>query len=854
MAKYEITSPDGEKFEITAPDDATEQQIMQYAEQQFGGGQPEKSGFIGQANRAIADAVGYPLQQAHNINRLLGIAPEGSEGYQASEAVAQGLRNIRAEVAPMGEQPDTFAGRAGRLTGDAAAMLLPLGGLASKAAQGTGRIANTSNQILQSIAQNPGKTAAAEALGIAGAASGGKLAQEITGGSPTGEFIGELAGGVAAPYLAAGGVLGQASRAVRRPFTTSGAEKRAARRTAGTVDDVEAARSSLQEETISNLTPAQRVGTDEALQLERTIAESDPALRKAFDNREAANRQMLDDEAMKIGQGGDTASIRSYLEGRRSDLLGRVKKQADAALENATRRVEQLTPNRRQSEASLVAREEIERAYSGAKATESELWSQVPNAALPPVKTKQAYSRIKKDLPQTQSDDMPASALRFLESGTNTPLQGSVKELQGLRSKLLEEARIARAAGNNNTARIANELSDAILDDLGAAAGKASGEVGTPLRKALDYSRELNQTYRQGSIGKILGSDRKGADRVASELTLQSSVGTGGGKGAVAMDELVRAADTPELRASVADYMRDQLQRKAVRDGRLNPAAAERFIKANEDVLDRMPDVRDQLTEAVKAERQAQRATGRQGILETSLTKKNKSTTADILGAKVDDEVSAIFKSPDPRKAARRAASLVRRNQEAVAGLRSGVVENIMSKSRSGNFDAFGNDVISGNKMLKEMMIPKQRAAMVEILGEDGVNRLDRIARELAKIEKSGTVSSADKIIDDTPNKLLSILVRGKAATLGGSMGGGTAGGSLRTANIASTEAERVLRRVTGDRAERLLVEAAQDKDLYDALLSNIRTPSEQKEAARKFNLWLYSTGMQYPELFEEDE
>lgn len=35
MARYEITAPSGERFEITAPDDATEDQVLQYAQSQF---------------------------------------------------------------------------------------------------------------------------------------------------------------------------------------------------------------------------------------------------------------------------------------------------------------------------------------------------------------------------------------------------------------------------------------------------------------------------------------------------------------------------------------------------------------------------------------------------------------------------------------------------------------------------------------------------------------------------------------------------------------------------------------------------------------------------------------------------
>ena len=35
MAKYIITSPEGTTFEITAPDDATEQEVLDYAKSNF---------------------------------------------------------------------------------------------------------------------------------------------------------------------------------------------------------------------------------------------------------------------------------------------------------------------------------------------------------------------------------------------------------------------------------------------------------------------------------------------------------------------------------------------------------------------------------------------------------------------------------------------------------------------------------------------------------------------------------------------------------------------------------------------------------------------------------------------------
>jgi hypothetical protein len=35
MAIYEITAPDGQVYEVNAPDEATEQQVLQYAQSQF---------------------------------------------------------------------------------------------------------------------------------------------------------------------------------------------------------------------------------------------------------------------------------------------------------------------------------------------------------------------------------------------------------------------------------------------------------------------------------------------------------------------------------------------------------------------------------------------------------------------------------------------------------------------------------------------------------------------------------------------------------------------------------------------------------------------------------------------------
>lgn len=67
MAKYEVTSPDGQTFEITAPDNATEAEVMEYARKAFAGGQQESPDYsrlspAAQAVKQGMDAIqGLPI-------------------------------------------------------------------------------------------------------------------------------------------------------------------------------------------------------------------------------------------------------------------------------------------------------------------------------------------------------------------------------------------------------------------------------------------------------------------------------------------------------------------------------------------------------------------------------------------------------------------------------------------------------------------------------------------------------------------------------------------------------------------------------------------------------------------------
>ena len=68
MAKFQVTGPDGQKYEVTAPDDATEEQVIAYAQQNMGkqsamGGSPNAFKEAGKSDpvRSVISTLQGPL-------------------------------------------------------------------------------------------------------------------------------------------------------------------------------------------------------------------------------------------------------------------------------------------------------------------------------------------------------------------------------------------------------------------------------------------------------------------------------------------------------------------------------------------------------------------------------------------------------------------------------------------------------------------------------------------------------------------------------------------------------------------------------------------------------------------------
>ena len=159
MAKFTITSPDGQKFTVNAPDGATQEQVMQFARAQFNQGPKETD-----ASKASWDRMTDPTSGMSGSDKFFAGAGKAITDIARGAGQFVGLVN-RGDVAESRKLDaplmNSGAGTAGNVAGNVAA--------------------------LASTARIPGVNT------IAGGAAVGSLMGLLQPSTSTGETVGNLA-------------------------------------------------------------------------------------------------------------------------------------------------------------------------------------------------------------------------------------------------------------------------------------------------------------------------------------------------------------------------------------------------------------------------------------------------------------------------------------------------------------------------------------------------------------------------------------------------------------------------------------------------------------------------------------
>jgi hypothetical protein len=744
--------------------------------------------------------------------------------------------------------------------------------------------------VRESARRAPGSFAAGEASAASGAGVGAGLAYELFPGDPTAEAFGEIAGGFLSPGVLASRVAGPSMRAgtrLAKSYTKGGRQDAAADQLARTLekydeDPQEVARNLRDEDvTGTDLTAGAKSGSPTLLALERSLLNKNRELQRAVDAKTAKNLQVIDNELRAIAGDGSPQQAQASIKDRVDRLETALDTRLQQALIEARADLDPKdVPNVRR-EANLRAREALEDALQDARAQEKNLWQQVPDEVeVSSSATRDAYERAKQSLGKAdkQAGVMPDVAEKLLsrEGSEVGPNQigdvDTVKEMRRLYSQLREAARVARSQGQGNKARVADQIADGVLQDFANA--DVSTDVAPAFDRARTFSEMVEERFSQGTVGKLLGSERTGGYRVAPENTLEDTLGRSGARGRTEAQTLRDTSGFPEgstqsglrsqqMEGAQEQFLRSMALRAIDDDGNVNADALRNFLKANQEKLEDFPQLKQSLGTVQKASRRLRRFRQERKAKPT-VTDKHLARAELFTNAKPQEAMQTVFRSKDPAEGLRGLVRMARKDQsgEALKGLRTAFFDYAINRARR---QAGGQSAIDAEALrsaLYEPVSPNGRSLMdiaksERLVTPGNTKRLDQLIKTQRKVQDqlANRGQLEDEDLYDQPAAAFDLLSRMVGANVGGASAAGQASGTpLVMAQAGSQTARKIMQKVPAEKIEDVYIQAIKDPEAMRLLME--RAPSRPRQAAlsRRLNAFLIENGFIEPEQDEESE
>ena len=832
--------------------------------------EPKKSTFsniMGQINKEIAEGVGGMVDLVNPFDQYTGSAETGLKNLMdmANINVAEG-------------EAKTVDERIGKGIGEAASYALPFtaGVKALRGAQGiTGAIAD---RIYPTMANKSGFLA--ELLAGAGARTAQGEAADRGYSQPVQDVAG-LLGGIATGVLPAGGRIAadqarqvgdlalnlppaayvarpianayQGAKKALAPFTETGAERLVSDElvsgAGGRQAAVNIAENRMAESPL-NLTPMQKTGEEYFARVEREAMERDPLVRERIEARRADSDEIARKE---FTPEGNVQDAQAFMAQRVKTFTDRVNQYVKAAQQSATTKIADEGADDMQS--SVILSTELLRAKNAARTERNRLWNRIPkNQTISSPLTNQAVIAQKKNLGEFSKKDMPPEINQFRKKYAKKNKDIKVKDLLDLYSKLRARSRDASSGEtpNSNMARLANEIANDVLEDLNNV--DLATDVGRAIAEARDFTRIYHDKFSRGTVGSLLAKKATGDPNVRDELTLEKSLtkssdvenllSTRDFKAALSGDE-VSEAGRDEGIGAITNFLRVRFDKDVFPNGKFNQSKADSFLEKYNRVLDSpefasiKTDVENALNTKQKIEDIAQ--TGQNLVANVEA-----GTLARFSQSNTKQALDNIFNSQNPQI---EMANLVRTAKkdttgQALNGIKSALSQRVLNNSIdtpqvAANVDLPASQV-RGTRLESQLNDETFKSVANQVYTSAELNRLNVITKEVKKLDLARVGRSTKGAISPFPtNKLVEIVGRVYAARQGGSIGGGSAGGSLQTAQILSERMKALLSRLTTNKAEQLMMRAVEDEELFKSLLLDAKNPKNYARIERSIAPYL---------------
>ena len=812
--------------------------------------------------RGFAATLGAPTDIISAGLRAAGvISPETPPPFGGRESIERGLRATGFNVPK--RPAETIGEHIRQGVGEVAGALIHGLGATGLLIRGTGITASIARGIWGTMIRHPWATMTSELTAGAGMGIGRKVGEEHPKAGAIPEMIGGLAGGMAPGMLA----YTPARLALRTgkwglgkistPFSEAGAKYRAGEFLKKQVVEPAATAAAVTEKSIGGLPPVAMTGEKRLMALYNKITKLD-LIKDAKAIEQASNAAFkLKNEMKALGEESPEI-LRHMIEKRIASIELGLDNRVIKAMDIAQKKLDTLPIAQRQSQEAVIVRDELTKVMRQENKNVQDAWSVVPKQTKVEIgNTKKIVADILKDLPTAQRGDFPA-VLRYHFIFKKNVTSTTINEMQGLRSKLLEIGRQARALNKFNKARIADEVSDAILRDMTATASNLATPEGELLNVALSATRQFKQRFEQGTVGKILGYSKTSAPKIPPELTLDIATR---GKGVVDINKIVV---TPEARAATEKYMaRNFTDYSLDKNGIVNPDKAQKWIRNNEEILDSFPNFRSQLADISETQ---ELASGTKAIMEArkaALRDPKISIASRFLGANVGDEVKRILKSPNPANSTNQLVRMARKDitGKAMDGLRGGFVEYILDTSSIGNFNSIGERTLSGKAMLGFMN--ENKDVLRQVFKPEQISRMNKIAGELSKLEILEKIKGINIEYSDMASNIIRLASRFGGAAVGRKWGRAVgAGGTVQIPGFFAESWHRTATFLTKNRFEQLVSDAITSPDgkLLEALLLPIDKPytisgmKNIRTLETRMNAWMLGTGNRIMRDITEEE
>lgn len=823
-------------------------------------------------------------------------------GAWAGETAASGLGIKPVEQLEPGLRPAGYFGEAvGGATSFAAA---PYAAAVSGYRFGQTVVGNLMNTIIETAKASPIKFALAEGTSAISAAGAAAFSEAAAPGKAGIRVTAETLGGVFNPTrltMEAASYVGGVAKTAYGSFTGAARETAAAKTLQElfqvTGEDPVIIARILREQGVlgkdENLTAAQKTGSMALAALEEWLAKSSAQFgaesqQKARDGLDAIRGQIT-----LLNRTGDPAALTAAAQARTVYFRNLITARMDGAMQEAQKAASKITTDtpEARAELSIIARNALEKALSDSRKAEKELWDKVDGTRKVGFDTLQSTfdEKVAELLPEVRNQKIPSIVEKFLtrvsaakdgeksliilpenmtRAGVAPEIVGTtVKEMRQLRSELLDLARTSTNEGQFGQAKIYSDLAESVLDDMDAAFAQAGD---TAYDAARTFSREFNDTFTRSFAGKAMASGRYG-DRMAPELTLRKALSTGKEAGAIQLQELEEATRFMVTRGLADDTnVRNMLdaQERIIRlaafdtvdplTGKVDPKRVSKFIKDNDILMKRFPEIRNDLTSAVTSEQAARRmesmAKGQIDVV-TKQKAYGRMLASDpvemaskaLISTNQEQELTNLINIAKAGYTPRGGVPGLK-PAEALDGFRASVYDAAIRRGTDKNGTM---NIAQVKSLLFVPSVPGQKSP-IQVMQDAGVvdakhvANLKKLFDTADNIVRSQTAGTAVEVKSDLTDAALITISRMIGSGVAGKLSkmAGSETPSLIVSGAGARFAETTMTKLPTKSAQKFLIEAANDPQKLAMLLEKNTDVAKQAQQARQIHAWLVQSNL----------